>query len=260
MQKKEAQSLLSELQSIVTRDNPDFDLIFLRARMTIKNIFGADTDYMESLQEIKELYDNDATSKVLGLTVGHNIPWKLHALFTVMQDELLVLNEPLTKLKREPQKNNLPKNNKVFIVHGHDNAMREAVARVVSKLGLSPIILNEMPNKGSTGLLDKLSNNSDVSFAIVLLSSDDKGYSKKDGPKNSRSRPRQNVLFELGFFIGKLGKEGVIPLFRNEADFETLSDYLGVTYIDFDLAGNWKFEIVRELKAFGFDVDPSELI
>jgi len=152
-----------------------------------------------------------------------------------------------------------PSSKKVFIVHGHDNEMKETVARVLTKLGLEPVILHEQPDKNRT-VIEKFIANSDVGFAVVLLSGDDIAYSKSGKPEQARPRARQNVIAELGFFVGKLGREKVLPLYRKADNFEHPSDFAGVLYKEFDEPGHWRFELVKELQAAGYDVDANKLI
>lgn len=129
------------------------------------------------------------------------------------------------------------KSNKIFVVHGHDEGMKDAVARTLMELNLVPIILHEQPNQGRT-IIEKFTEYAEgVSFAVVLLSPDDKGYRKDQNPITAKSRARQNVILELGFFIGKLGRNGVFPLFKNVPDFEHPSDFGGVLYTPFDNSG-----------------------
>ena len=100
--------------------------------------------------------------------------------------------------------------NQVFVIHGHDESARESVARFLEKLELEPIILHEQPNKGRT-IIEKFEDYADVRFAVVLLTPDDVG-AVKDRADDLRPRARQNVVFEFGFFIGKLGRERVCAL------------------------------------------------
>jgi predicted nucleotide-binding protein len=148
---------------------------------------------------------------------------------------------------------------RIFIVHGHDNEMKEAVARAVSTLGLEPIILHEQPNEGKT-IIEKFEKHADVGFAIVLLSPDDKAYAKASGPATARFRARQNVVLELGYFAGKLGRSRVFSLHRGGADLELPSDIAGVVYSQFDANGQWKFSLAQELRAAGYNVDANKLI
>lgn len=143
---------------------------------------------------------------------------------------------------------------RIFIVHGHDEAARDSVALCIQRLGLQAVILHERPDRGRT-IIEKFEQYSDVGFAVVLLTPDDLGMAKdEDEPKQ---RARQNVIFELGFFIGKLGRENVCAL--HKGDVEILSDYEGVLWKSMEGDG-WRFELVRELKAAGFDVDANKLV
>ena len=141
--------------------------------------------------------------------------------------------------------------NRVFIIHGHNTAAKEGVARFLEKLGLEAIILHEQPNKGNT-IIEKFELHSEVGFAIALLTGDDEArVAASDAPLKKRAR--QNVLFEFGYFIGKLGRSRVCALM--EEDVEIPSDYQGVVYIPLDRGERWKIDLVRELKAVGFEVD-----
>lgn len=152
-----------------------------------------------------------------------------------------------------------PAGKKVFIVHGRDDAMKESTARTLTALGLEPLILHEQANKGRT-IIEKFTDYSDVSFAIVLMSPDDTAYPTGSSPDKARPRARQNVIMELGFFLAKLGRQRVLPLYRGGRDFEMPSDYAGVVYTPYDDSGHWRFKLVQELKACGFDVDANALL
>ncbi len=140
---------------------------------------------------------------------------------------------------------------KVFIVHGRDNETKETVARFVEKLGLTPIILHEQPNGGKT-IIEKFETFSDVGFAIILLTPDDKGYLASESD-TIKSRARQNVIFEQGYFIGKLGRERVVALVRG--DIELPSDVSGIMYVDIDGRGAWKLYLAKEMKNAGYAID-----
>ena len=145
----------------------------------------------------------------------------------------------------------------IFIVHGRDEAAKQTVARVVEQVGLNPIILHEQPNKGRT-IIEKFEDHAEVAFAIILLTPDDAGQCVADGEKNLRPRPRQNVVFEMGYFIGRIGRQHVFPLKKGELDIP--SDYSGVGYTPMDDKGAWKIELLRELKEAGFEIDYSKVL
>jgi len=143
---------------------------------------------------------------------------------------------------------------RVFVVHGHDNEIKQSVARVLEKLGLEVIILHEQPNKGRT-VIEKFIDYSDVGFAIVLLTPDDVAYPKSLSPDDAKFRARQNVILELGYFLGKLERNRVFVLYREQENFEIPSDYTGVLYTAYDPANRWQIDMARELQEAGYEVD-----
>ena len=145
---------------------------------------------------------------------------------------------------------------KVFIVHGHDGEAKQAVARFIEKLGLEAIILHEQANSGKT-IIEKIEANSNVGFGIVLYTPCDLGASqeKKDELK---PRARQNVVFEHGYLIGKIGRKNVCALVKS--GIETPNDISGVVYIKMDESEAWKYQVAKEMKACGYEFDSSKLL
>ena len=138
--------------------------------------------------------------------------------------------------------------------------MQQSVARVIEILGLKPIILPEQPNKGNTIIEKFQACAKNVSYAIVLLSPDDFAYPEGE-MENVKARARQNVILELGYFVGKLGRPRVFTLYKENKDFEMPSDLHGVVYIKYDDAnGHWRFALVKELNACGYKVDANKLL
>ena len=141
---------------------------------------------------------------------------------------------------------------KVFIVHGHDGAAKHEVARFLGTLDLEAIILHEQANEGRTIIEKVEAYGGEAGFAIVLLTPDDEGARRGEV---SRPRPRQNVVMELGFFIGKLGRGRVCAL-KSKGDMDLPSDILGIVWEEFEPDGQgWKMSLARELKAAGYPID-----
>ncbi|HET6919802.1 MAG TPA: nucleotide-binding protein [Jiangellaceae bacterium] len=143
----------------------------------------------------------------------------------------------------------------VFVVHGRDTSARDAVCRVIRQLtDREPIILNEQPNKGRT-VIEKFEDHAgQVGAAVVIVSPDDEGRLRHHEPEAVLTpRTRQNVLFELGWFYAKLGRDRVIALLVD--DVEWPSDIHGVVYERLDTSGGWKHRLGKELAAAGIDVD-----
>lgn len=144
---------------------------------------------------------------------------------------------------------------RVFVVHGHDHEPKEAVARFLESLGFEAVILHEQANQGRT-VIEKVEAHSDVDFAVVLLTADDVGRANSDS--EVAARPRQNVLLELGYFIGRLGRENVCALKRGQ--LELPSDFAGVVWEEFDTAGGWRTVLGRELQAAGHQIDWNKIM
>jgi predicted nucleotide-binding protein len=149
-----------------------------------------------------------------------------------------------------------PHTNKAFVVHGHDDAARETIARYLEKLGITAVILHEQATEGRT-LVEKLEYYADVDFAVVLLTPDDVGAVASSADKLN-PRARQNVVLELGFFVGKLGRKNVCAL--HKGSLELPSDYLGVGYVPLDAGGGWRLQLAKELRTAGFAIDMNEAL
>ncbi len=154
----------------------------------------------------------------------------------------------------------------IFIVHGHNEEMKQAVARIISKLGLKPIILHEQPNGGKT-IIEKFEcNAASINFAIILLSADDLAASECDlnGVKNEdlrqrlEKRARQNVVFEMGYFTGKLGRSNVFFLLQEGV--AKPGDLDGIVYTSYNAENTWRFDLVKEMKNAGYSVSADQIL
>jgi len=146
-------------------------------------------------------------------------------------------------------------NASVFIVHGHDEEAQVKVARFIEKLGFKPIILHEQASSGRT-IIEKIEEYSNVGFGIVLYTPCDIG-GKQIHPPQLKPRARQNVVFEHGYLIGKIGRNNVCALVKGTV--ETPNDISGVVYVEMDAADTWHFKIAKELKSSGYDVDMNKI-
>ena len=147
-----------------------------------------------------------------------------------------------------PEEQNNPSDfSKIFVVHGHDEALKQSVARLIEKQNIEAIILSEQANKGKT-IIEKLEENSDVGCAICLFTADDTGKANKE--TDYQARARQNVVLEAGYFMGKLGRGNVI--FIAEPNIEMPSDLQGVVYTSMN---SWQIDLLKELKGMGYCID-----
>jgi len=213
------------------------------------------TDFMISDRASMYFMDTSFSEKVqmfeknMGKTISN-----LESLYERL--ELIPELNPLVNTTVKAPVQNVAALNKVFIVHGHDNAAKQSAARFIEKLGLEAIIFHEQEDLGDT-IIEKLDRVSNVGYAIILLTPDDLGHAKNT-PEKAQHRARQNVIFEWGYFISKLGRKNVFALLKD--DVEMLSDLQGVLYTKMDEEEAWKFKLAKEMRAAGFDIDLNKII
>jgi predicted nucleotide-binding protein len=147
---------------------------------------------------------------------------------------------------------------RVFVVSGTDEEMKKAVTKTLTKLLLAPIVLCEEPNHCRK--IVESTDYSDVKFAVVLLSPDEYAYAKTDESTSRRLKPQQEVIFELGFLLGKLGRDRVMVLFREKDDFELSAAFTGLKVTAFDDRDSWKLALLRELVNSGYNVEGDRIL
>jgi len=158
---------------------------------------------------------------------------------------------------KEPEKQNkgAEYSRKIFVVHGHDEMLKNDTERFLRELGLEPIVLHRQPDKGLT-IIEKLERYSNVGYAFVLLTPDDIGYSIEETQKEEKDRAieyraRQNVIFEFGYLIGKLSRSRVCCIYKKDIILPT--DISGLVYkkINFSIE-EVRYALIKELKEIGY--------
>jgi len=174
----------------------------------------------------------------------------MKSLLEVFIEEIQELGEVQQVLNEE---NNVEiDKSKIFIVHGHDGELKEKVARYIEKLGLTAIILSEQANGGNRTIIEKIEDYTDVGYGIVLYTDCDVGSKKNE---ELRPRARQNVVFEHGYLIAKLGRKNVTHIATS--NIEISNNISGTIYLD---KSNWQLDILKELKYAGYDVNANDII
>jgi len=233
------------------RYKDDYDTLKIEAEIFIASIFGE-----EELKRYRGL------PKIKGVILGQPINYEEE-----LKEYKNEISKIISKLKgynniyndlNMKTKNKEENFDKIFIVHGHNETMKQSIARLIEKQKIESVILHEKPNKGKT-IIEKFELNADVGSAVVIFSGDDYGYEKNIDKDKAILRPRQNVIFEMGYFIGKLGREKVICIFEENIDIDVLSDYKGIIYIPYDTKGVWKYSLGKELKEIGFNFDLNKI-
>lgn len=170
----------------------------------------------------------------------------------VQKTDLLKSSEP--EVKEHVSQQEVRNMSQIFIVHGHDDLAKVEAARFIEKLGFEPIILHEQASSGKT-IIEKIESYSNVGFGIVLYTPCDIG-AKKGEETNLKHRARQNVVFEHGYLIGKIGRKNVAALVKGE--LETPNDISGVVYISME--NDWKLNLAKELRNSGYSVDMNRVV
>lgn len=252
-------SLIVDLETLASSSKEDFSNEFWGSYETYVNKYNVLLKDLQALGFFKELnfieqvpFSDQAFDSGFTKHEQAKLREVTNASTVLLQKVKLLLSPPAS----DTRVNNQVRSNKIFVVHGHDNEMKSAVAQTLQKLDLDPIILHEKPNSGRT-LIDKISDYNHVSFAVILLSPDDLAYPKEKTPDEAKYRAKQNVIFELGYFLGRLGKQNVVAIYRKKKDFEIPNDYNGVLWIEYK--SGWYFELIKELQAANFDVDANKL-
>ena len=252
---KALDSIADLKQSHWKSDSPKFEKWRRNTKIAITYTFGEDSRQVEDFGRISyslfavssSTTDSDwQRAYISGLELATAILQSM-----IEEVEEYWEDDSLTGVSTSNKKTSPEHLQDVFIIHGRDEGTKETVARFIERLGLNSIILQEEPNQGQT-IIEKFEQHAEVAFAIALLTPDDTG-SLAGGEQSHKPRARQNVIFELGYFTGKLGRQGVCALTKGPVEIP--SDYYGVLYIPFEESGAWKMALVKELKTAGFEVD-----
>jgi predicted nucleotide-binding protein len=225
------------LEAHVTEDSPEYKAWKLEVKRFLANVYG------EKSLEYKTFVNKIPTAKIIG---RNDIDYS-NSCAKILKEYKAELSIYVNELEREDVMGiKQEKTNKIFIVHGRDGETKEALARLLEKQKIEPIILSEKANRGKT-LIEKIESNSDVGAAIALFTKDDKGALKDD---DLQPRARQNVVFETGYFMGKLGREKVVVI--SEEGVEMPSDLQGIVWTN---KNDWRVDVLKELRDMGYLVD-----
>jgi predicted nucleotide-binding protein len=149
---------------------------------------------------------------------------------------------------------------RIFVISGADDEMTHALTGALSRLSLTPLVMCEEPSQGKKIVENFSTDYADVAFAVVLLSPDDFVYAKNEAATKRKLRPRQEVVFELGFLLGKLGRSNVLVLERECKNFDSPTVFEGMKVTAFDDRDSWKLALIRELTNCGYNVDPDRIL
>ena len=253
------QKALDEISTLKgeSRASQVFQKWYRNTRLALQHIFGEDSSQVQEYNDVSysPIFVSDAT---IASAYSSGLS-KTEALLSSMFEEIDDYwrdEQPVTPSHQESDRYEWEISRRIFVVHGRDEGTLQTVVRVLEKLELVPIVLKDQSNEGRT-VIEKFEDYSDVGFAVALCTPDDVGALATDAD-NLRPRPRQNVVLEWGFFVGRLGRNRVCALIKSEVELP--SDYAGVMYIKVDDSGAWQLELVRELSSAGIQTDANKLV
>jgi len=190
-----------------------------------------------------------------------DIDRKIHRLDSISERlELIPLDETLKDIGQYSKESfdlKVSKSNKVFVVHGRDEISKTNLEVFLHEIGLEPVVLHRQADEGMT-IIEKFEKHSDVGYAFILLTPDEVAYlasedSLPDDDRNKEHRARPNVIFEFGYFIGKLGRSRVCCLHTGHTTLP--SDVSGMVYKRFEKSiEEIAYSIIKDLKASGYTI------
>lgn len=238
--------LRSKIKNLRYGDESEREAIQLRLELLAKKRFGKINEYERMIRNTSFWTSSHPCSETVKRNLWNEGKNSYLNILEAIELEYSWEDEVKEKTERDKRKKVFD-NKKIFIVHGHNETLKYNVANWLREIGISPIILHETANRGTTSIINKIEENSEVGCAIILMTADDEGKAVKEN--QYKKRARQNVVFEAGYFIGKLGPERVIILKENDVDIA--GDLLGCVYIEADPYNGWRDQVKREFKAIG---------
>jgi len=189
-----------------------------------------------------------------------DIDQKIHRIDSIIERlELIPLSSVTSSAttETEQQAHTISKTKKVFVVHGHDEIAKTNLEVFLHEIGLDPIVLHRQADEGLT-IIEKFEKHSDVGYAFILLTPDEITYIKADEVKSDDKREKEfraraNVIFEFGYFVGKLGRSRVCCLYTGDVSLP--SDVSGMIYKKFTSnIEEVAYSIIKDLKASGYAI------
>lgn len=218
----------TELSGILSR--------FKRSRDGLYICDGDDPVFRQYMQELVDLFND-----ILGQnSYSHQIVNEFNVgisnfvgspSYKSVENILSIVRAVQTRFNRNPEiinrrkaEETLRHRENVFVIHGRDEAKwRELKDILKSEFRLNPIVLEEQPTAGCKTVIEKFEYYARIcSYAIAVFTPDDEVIS--DGATYLQARP--NVIYELGWFSGKLGRSGAMLLLKEGTSL--FSDFGGI--------------------------------
>lgn len=204
---------------------------------------------------VMSIYETSLGEKISDL--HKDIDSKIHRIDSIIERLELI---PLSRSTASTITSDVPmqpatKSKKAFVVHGQDEVAKTSLEVFLREIGLEPVVLHRQADQGLT-IIEKFEKHSDVGYAFILLTPDEVSYlkseqNKPDHERRKEFRARPNVIFEFGYFVGKLGRSKVCCLYTGDVSLP--SDVSGMIYKKYSSSlEEIAYSIIKDLKASGF--------
>ena len=186
------------------------------------------------------------------------IDQKIHRLDSIIDRlELIPLADQAVPVANASPSSAQPRSKKVFVVHGHDEIAKTSLEVFLHEIGFEPVVLHRQADEGLT-VIEKFEKHSEVGYAFILLTPDEIAYvsgeaNKPEAERRTELRARPNVIFEFGYFVGKLGRSRVCCLYTGDVSLP--SDVSGMIYKKYEKSiEEVAYSVIKDLKASGYGV------
>lgn len=202
------------------------------------------------------MYEESLGEKIAG--TYKDIDKKIHRLDSIIERlELIPLAQEVSLEASASPPSLQPRSKKVFVVHGHDEIAKTSLEVFLHEIGLEPVVLHRQADEGLT-VIEKFEKHSEVGYAFILLTPDEVAYvvaeaAKPEAERRTELRARPNVIFEFGYFVGKLGRSRVCCLYTGNVSLP--SDVSGMIYKKYERSiEEVAYSVIKDLKASGYEV------
>jgi predicted nucleotide-binding protein len=146
--------------------------------------------------------------------------------------------------------------NNSLLIYGRDEAAKESLSKFIERLGLRALIFHEEA-EGGASIVEKFGQFPNIDFAIFLFTTGDIAP-PRDKTREGQVHVSQNIVFEFGYFVGKLGQKRVCVLYREGVEIPL--NYQGIVYIPIDSRGGWRLLVAKEIKEAGIEIDLNKAV
>lgn len=228
---------------------PDWLAWTVRVTGVTLQLFGPSSAQAKLVQDASQIKILGSGGEKFNQAIGHYQGALNAALEVLDKDTFGELLKSETAIKPEDL------STKVFIVHGRDEASKNELEIMLRDMGLEPVVLHRQVDSGKT-IIEKFEHHADVGFAFIIMTPDEIAYlvgddAKPDSERQKQYRARQNVIWEFGYFVGRLGRHRTCCL--HKGDVKIPSDLSGLVYKPFvKSVEEVGWSIQKELKAAGY--------